>query len=273
MSDRAYRGFYRDVGRHYPEADIVYQGLRGRLRAEFIQSIISMWQGSLLDIGCNTGDYLRSYTGGNRFGIDLSLELLRSLRKADPGISPVVADAEELDFFNKASFNHILCSELLEHVLHPALVMKAIQRLLKTGGTCLITTPDFRGKRPEWIETGTLEAYGIDGMKENTYFHTAFHPDELCALAEASGLMVCDSGTIEKEVKYASKLPAIPFILLRWLNQHVLCSTVLERFNQRIFDKSSVTIYNMACAFGLNKWLVSKIHSGVRSYCIAEKKR
>jgi 2-polyprenyl-6-hydroxyphenyl methylase/3-demethylubiquinone-9 3-methyltransferase len=266
-----YRRFYQDVGRKYPESEIVYRSLRGRLRAEFIRSVMAGWKGRLLDIGCNTGEYLKTYNGGSAVGADISMDLLYKAKRAGIPAALILGDAEDLGFLKPDTFDHVLCSEVLEHVFRPQAVMQAIGRLLKPGGSCLITTPEYDEMRPDWVETGTLGAYGIRGMKGERYFHTAFHAEELAAMAVSAGLEIRDSGTLEKEVRYAAKLPAFFFVIIRWFNACVFRSSALDRWNQSFFDRFSCSIYRMMCLAGLNAWMVRRIPRGVRSYVMAEK--
>ncbi len=254
----------------YPEEEIVYRGLRGRLRHEFICSHIRHWKGRLLDIGCNAGPYFGQYTDGGRMGVDISWHALMKAKEKYCGIDLAVGDAENLDFLKSSSFHHILCTELMEHVFHPDRVMNAIARLLKPGGTALITAPDYKNKRPEWTELKPLKAYGIRLSSADRYFHSAFHPEELAQMGMKAGLQVKQKGTLEHAVKYASKCPSLLFIIIRFCNRF-FHSPTLDRFNQRMFDASSLAVYRCACALGINGILVKMIPRGTRSFVILER--
>lgn len=52
----------------------------------------------------------------------------------------IQADGAQIPF-PSAHFDYVICSELLEHVPHPPSVLEEIYRVLKPGGTCLITVP------------------------------------------------------------------------------------------------------------------------------------
>lgn len=51
-----------------------------------------------------------------------------------------LADAYRLPF-GDGTFDVVLCAEVLEHMYSPALALAEIQRVLKTGGKLLLTTP------------------------------------------------------------------------------------------------------------------------------------
>lgn len=261
--------FYEQVGTRYPEEDEVYGTLRGMLRKRFVSAFLGERRGALLDIGCNRGLYLAVYRGGPRFGVDLSANVLRQARsRLDAHLA--AADAEYLGCFRPGSFDSILCSEVIEHCLDPAAVLRGIHRLLKSGGRALVTTPNYRGARPRWIGLGVLERYGICSDCARGYYHTAYHPGELAAMARSAGLAVIESGTLEREVKYAAKIPALLLHVGRGLNR-VLRSPRLARANERLFHGLTRLIYHFAHWTGLEKLLLPLCRHGVRSYIIVSK--
>lgn len=80
-----------------------------------------------LDIGAQTGPYAASFP--NRVPIDLT---------ARPGIL-VVTDAQRLAF-RDASFDVILCTEVLEHIPEPQRAIDEMFRVLAPGGKLVLTT-------------------------------------------------------------------------------------------------------------------------------------
>lgn len=261
--------FYETVGANYPEEQLVFHTLYGRLRKAFILSYLQRMQGSLLDIGCNSGHYLAAYRNGDRWGMDLSRAVLR--RTPDSLHQRlVVADAERLYAFRPASFDHALCSEVLEHCLNPSAVFAGIAHVLKPGGRALITTPNYKDEKPAWVEVGCLSEYGVHGDADGRYFHTAYRPQELCELALAAGLVPVESGTLEKEIKYAAKLPAALLLIGRLLNRS-LRSKKFEAWLLRRFNQLSLQIYAVCRITGLQPLLLRWIDEGVRSYIWVEK--
>jgi SAM-dependent methyltransferase len=80
-----------------------------------------------LDIGCANSPY--SHYFPNRVGFDIV---------PGPGVD-VVGDAHSLPFPD-ASFEQILCTEVLEHLHTPEQAIAEMHRVLKPGGIILLTT-------------------------------------------------------------------------------------------------------------------------------------
>lgn len=267
----SYRKFYDEVGEKYPEEAIVYRSLRGRLRKAFILERLSSWRGRFLDVGCNRGMYLREVEGGWKVGVDISYPVLKKIRNENGALSLVVADAQYLNCFRACMFDGILCSEVLEHVKQPIKVLESLIRLLKPGGWVLVTVPNYRGRRPEWVEVGTMKGYGIHGVRGELYYHTAFRPDELEKMGRQARFEIIETGTLEKEVKYAAKIPFIFFTVLCFLNRKTFQNQKWDLVNQQMYDALTNGIYALVRWVGLNRLLVKWISEGVRSYAIFKK--
>jgi 2-polyprenyl-3-methyl-5-hydroxy-6-metoxy-1,4-benzoquinol methylase len=258
------RLFYEQVAEKYPEEMEVYTTLRGILRKEFIEMFLMDLRGKVLEIGCNRGMYLEACNKAETFGADISLNVLRWAAK-HRNLRVVQADAENLTCFKAGTFDHILCSEVLEHCFQPDNVFRSIRYLLKPGGTALITTPNWKRKKPVWADTRYLEIWGIQRPFTQGYIHTAFRPEELEGMSRQSGFFVLESGTLEKDVKYAAKLPVIlwkagnifRFLGNRWIVR-----------NEHYFQRFSLFIYRFCKKTGLRSLLLKFIKEGVRSYVL-----
>lgn len=268
---KAFAFFYEEVGAKYPEEEEVYHTLRGRLRKAFILEHLRQMNGRLLDVGCNSGHYLAAYENGPRFGVDVSCSVLYRVPR-DLAAHWLVADAERLQTFRPDSFDAVLCSEVLEHCLDPHSVFSGIAHILRPGGQALITTPNYKGRRPEWIPMDSLTDYGIRGDFNGKYYHSAFRPYELRTLAESVGFKVVQCGTLEKEVKYAAKIPAAILISGRLLNK-LARSRKIEQLLLRIFNVLSIWIYEVCRVTHLQRILTGFVAEGVRSYILLEKRR
>jgi 2-polyprenyl-3-methyl-5-hydroxy-6-metoxy-1,4-benzoquinol methylase len=263
------KDFYEQVGEKYPEEEIVYNTLRGMLRKKFVKAFLKKFKGSLLDIGSNTGMYLDGYEGGECFGVDLSLNVLRKNNKKNQK-HLIVADAEKLQCFKAGAFDNVLCSEVLEHCLNPQQVFDSISHVLKPNGLALLTTPNYRRFRPKWIGLGSLPQYGISIDCDDGYFHTAYRPEELSEFTKETGLKIVELGTLEKDVKYAAKIPAAIFIFASFLNR-LFKSQKFYQINKNIFIRLTDIIYDICRITGLDKILLKFVKEGVRSYIIMKK--
>ncbi|MBI1812777.1 class I SAM-dependent methyltransferase [Candidatus Peregrinibacteria bacterium] len=92
-----------------------------------------------LDVGCGTGLILRHLLP-NTVGIDLNPRHLERARTYNPAAHFQIADAEQLPF-EDACFSTVVCTEVLEHLVHPELAVAGIHRVLERGGRFIGSTP------------------------------------------------------------------------------------------------------------------------------------
>ena len=96
----------------------------------------------LLDIGCGTGGLLRHLRGAGftrLHGLELSSYAVRRL--LSEGICVHQGKLPTLPF-PAASFDAVVLSQVLEHVIRRHTLLKAIKRVLSANGTCLVFVPD-----------------------------------------------------------------------------------------------------------------------------------
>lgn len=93
--------------------------------------------GSLLDFGCGTKPYQSLFYNIKEYiGIDFKIEG----RKDNYSQVDQFYDGKTIPFAN-ATFDSILCTEVLEHVFNIDVVLQEFNRVLKMNGKALITTP------------------------------------------------------------------------------------------------------------------------------------
>jgi ubiquinone/menaquinone biosynthesis C-methylase UbiE len=94
----------------------------------------------LLDVGCGTGYHLERYRvrGFDVAGMDGSAEMLKQAKIVNPEIQFEQGDVEKLPFPD-ASFDYVLCIEVLRYLPDIQPCINEIFRVLKPGGTALVT--------------------------------------------------------------------------------------------------------------------------------------
>lgn len=92
----------------------------------------------ILDIGCGEGKIWQLFPDLKVTGLDFSQE---NLKKAKKYVTPVLGNAEKLPFKDN-SFDMVLATEILEHVINPDRLLTETDRVLKRGGNAIITFPN-----------------------------------------------------------------------------------------------------------------------------------
>jgi ubiquinone/menaquinone biosynthesis C-methylase UbiE len=96
----------------------------------------------VLDLGCGEGDFAAAAVqagAAEAVGVDVAAEAIRRARARHPDLRFERVDDTLPE--NDAGFDLIWCSEVLEHVLDTARLLSEARRVLRTGGTLLVTTP------------------------------------------------------------------------------------------------------------------------------------
>lgn len=213
LDRKNYIDFYEEISQKYPEGEIVMGSLIGRLRIKRLLNYLDIFAkdgGLLLDAGCSSGFLLLSYIkekeGRKAVGIDIGSGHLKNAFKQAKNLAVerntyfLVGDLEDLPFKNN-SFDTIICSEVLEHLLEPDRAIREFERVLKSEGILIVTTPNplhiFKKINPVfWVKcvlsglknvifvertyeietTPAVEKYGVSPTR---YKHTEFAPFEL----------------------------------------------------------------------------------------------
>jgi SAM-dependent methyltransferase len=120
---------------------------------DYAESLLPAQADAYLDYGCGRGEMLRRVAPRVKraCGIDVDPEALPSL----PGVEvQAVREGEPLPFESE-SFDLITCLEVIEHVANERETFRELSRVLRPGGTLILTTP-HKGWLT-WVDPGNAK--------------------------------------------------------------------------------------------------------------------
>lgn len=125
---------------YYQSANF-WQRLWHNKKWQTVGSLLTKKEKKILDLGCASG-YSTCQIG--RFvpqaeivGIDVSEKLIKFAKKKYPSFKFLIANGEDLPFGDK-SFDTVICTEVLEHLVSPKKVLQEIQRVLTPRGKLIL---------------------------------------------------------------------------------------------------------------------------------------
>jgi SAM-dependent methyltransferase len=145
------------------------------------------------------------------FGIvaaDVDLDLLAARKAEFPAVRWVVGDAHPLPF-RDAAFDGLFAGELIEHLPDPAAGVEEFRRVLRPGGTLVLTTPNRL--RLANVVDRSERPYSPDHLSELSY-------DEARALLRARGFTILEESGLHLELllNWLSPLPKLDRLQRRW---------------------------------------------------------
>ena len=115
-----------------------------RRRLAIIRELVGACPGlELCEVGAGGGHVLRLFPEARLTAIDVSQVFLDTARRNLTGydVHFIKGEVEKLDL-PPASFDRVVCTEVLEHTLDPAAILAALARLLRPDGVAVITIPN-----------------------------------------------------------------------------------------------------------------------------------
>jgi ubiquinone/menaquinone biosynthesis C-methylase UbiE len=133
-------------GRYHEESHFLIRWVE-RQRVRAIIRLLQPRAGDMvLEVGCGSGNVLEALPHGIKpIGIDLSSTLVTEsrVRLAGRGGMIAQANAEQLPF-PTSYFSRIICTEVLEHVQRPEVVLGEIARVAQPDAIIVISIPNER---------------------------------------------------------------------------------------------------------------------------------
>lgn len=130
------------------------------------------------DIGCGEGFLLKEIEGARYIvGIEISITALKRAKEIlnnRPEIEIIKADAQKIPIPDEI-FDVVLCSEVLEHLPDPKIVLKEIHRIIKHKGRLVISVPNEKRVRcilsmaRMFKLSGMVEGVSTEGNVQNEW--------------------------------------------------------------------------------------------------------
>ena len=116
--------------------------------------------GRLLEVGCGSKPYQSLFRVDKYVGLDIE-------RKSshERGVADFLYDGNTFPFPD-ASFDSVLCNQVLEHVFNPDDFLKEIVRVLKPGGKLLLTVPFVWDEHEQPYDYARYSSFGLRALME-----------------------------------------------------------------------------------------------------------
>lgn len=137
----ARKGLYREMTRYAPD-------LKGRL----------------LDVGCGQKPYARLFDTDEYVGLEIDTPKNRLRKHADQ-----YYDGTRFPFPD-ASFDGVLCNQVLEHIFEPMTFLSEIRRVLRPGGRLLLTVPFVWDEHEQPWDYARYTSFGLRHLLESSGF-------------------------------------------------------------------------------------------------------
>ncbi len=136
---------FKPVAHHQPSTFLGRMLFIGRLLLDFqfntiyltLSKRLPLVKGKLLDVGCGNSPFKHLLTDEAKYyGIDVKEAIAFDYKNAEI----TVFDGNYIPFEDEY-FDYIICTEVMEHVINPQILISEIKRVLKTNGQAVITIP------------------------------------------------------------------------------------------------------------------------------------
>jgi len=161
-------------------------------RADFVYRLPVDPTATVLEVGCGTGATGQLALARGRCGRYVGIELFEAAaRRAREVLSEVVVgDVETLEFdWQPATFDALILSEVLEHLIDPWATLDRLSRFVRPGGLVLASSPNASHWRV--IRELALGRFPLadSGVFDRTHMRW-FTPETFLAMFEGAGFRV-----------------------------------------------------------------------------------
>jgi SAM-dependent methyltransferase len=229
--------------------------IENNYRYKFLQSYFekNKQKGTLLDLGCGPRPYYDIYK--NHFEKTIGADMA-DLPFPKKGID-IYCTATDVPLPNE-SVDFILCTEVLQDIQEPNDLMKEAHRLLKPGGTMILTTPYLVPIADGKWDNYRFTQYGLDyQLKKGKFEVLQIHP--VSDVVGAGITLIIKP--IQRFWNVIAKATRLKF-LTKWYNPFVLVMIILPQL-----------FYMLLVTFPIIKQLLNKFSYGPIGYITISIKR
>jgi len=153
--------------------NINYERAEDLKRLDFIQNSLNKLGNCklrVLDVGCGNGNISRyiGSKGHDVLGIDISeATIIKAISLTDMANVQFKNIAAEELIAASETFDMVICSEVIEHLDTPSIVVEALRALINKDGILIVTVPNGFGPRElfitkplQWMKSKTPGIYG-----------------------------------------------------------------------------------------------------------------
>jgi SAM-dependent methyltransferase len=131
-----------------------------------IRKFKDLINGCVLDVGCGSKPYQSEFKNAIQY-IGLDIEVSGHNHQNEK--IDVFYDGINIPF-NNESFDSVVSFEVLEHIFHPGILLKEINRVLKPNGFFLLTTPFIWDEHEQPFDYARYTSFGLRHiLKENGF--------------------------------------------------------------------------------------------------------
>lgn len=131
-----------DLDKFYNHPNVLFRYIENKRISVLIKLAEIQDQDKVMEVGCGAGHILERVPNGKLYGIDISdIQIKRAKRRLGDKAELQKSPGEEIPYTDKY-FDKILCSEVIEHVLDPAPLLKEMKRVLKDDGILSLSIPN-----------------------------------------------------------------------------------------------------------------------------------
>ncbi len=160
---RAYRSLYDAIcGRHPRVYPWHFQWLSSRAIVSSLRDASGyLSAGKILDVGCGTSPYRDLLPAGSSYtGIDIP---------TGEGKPDIVIAPDKPWPLENAAYDSVICTQVLEHAENKDLLLAEIRRVLRPGGTLLLSVPFIYSEHGMPWDYRRFSVNGVSGLLGGEY--------------------------------------------------------------------------------------------------------